>query len=47
MPLLGRGEKEGQATIGNSLLWSVHKPVGLEGKVALQRLWAARSLLLI
>ena len=45
--LLGRGEEEGQATIGNSLHCSMHMPTGLEGGVALQRLWAARSLLLL
>ena len=30
-PLLGRGEEEGQATKGNSLLRSVHMPMGIEG----------------
>ena len=37
-PLLGRGEEEGWVAIGNSQLWSVHMPVDLEGRVALQRL---------
>ena len=46
-PLLGKGEEEGWAAIGNSLPWSVHVPMGLEGRAALQRLWVARSLLLI
>ena len=46
-PLLGRGEEEGQATIGNSLCWSMHMPVCLDGGVALQRLWAVRSHLLV
>ena len=35
MPLLGRGEEEGHATIGNSLLQSLCMPVGLEGEEAL------------
>ena len=30
-PLLGRGEEEGWATIGNSLHLSVHMPRGLRG----------------
>ena len=38
-PLLWRGEEEEQAAIGNSLLWSVCMPVGLEGGVALRRRW--------
>ena len=46
-PLLGRGEEEQWATKGNSLLWSMHMPTGLEGRAYLQRLWAARNLLLI
>ena len=46
-PLLGRGKKDGWATIGNSLCWSVHMPPGLEGGVDLWKLWAVRSLLLI
>ena len=46
-PLLGRGEEEGQAAIGNSLCWSTCLPTGLEVGVALQRLWVVRSLLLI
>ena len=46
-PLLGRGEEEGQAVIGNSLCWSMHMPVCLDGGVALQRLWAVRSHLLV
>ena len=46
-PLFGRRVEEGQATIGNSLLWSVCMPAGLEGRAALQRLWAVRSLLVI
>ena len=46
-PLLGRGEEEGQAAIGNSLHWSVCMPEVLECGVTLWRLWAARSLLLI
>ena len=28
-PQLDRGEEEGQATIGNSLSWNLHMPVGL------------------
>ena len=47
VPLLGRGEEKEWATIGNSLLWSVCMPVGLEGGAAVWRLWAERSLLLI
>ena len=47
VPLLGRGEEEGAATIGNSLHQSMCMPVGLEGRVALYRIWAVRSLLLI
>ena len=43
VPLLGRGEEEGKAVIGNSL----HRPTGLEGGVALWRLQAARSPLLV
>ena len=46
VPLSGRGEEEEQATIGNSLHWSVCMPTGLEGGVALQRPQAVRSLLL-
>ena len=46
-PLLGRGEKEGGATTGNSLHWSVCMPAGSEGGAALQRLRAVRSLLLV
>ena len=45
VPLLGRGEEEGQATIGNSLHRSMRMPTGLEGGVALWRLQAARILL--
>ena len=47
VPLLGRGEEEGAATIGNSLLQSMCMPVGLEGRLALQKLLAVRSFLLI
>ena len=46
-PLLGRGEEKGRATIGDSLLWSMGMPMGLEGRGVLQKLWAARSLLLV
>ena len=38
VPLLGRGEEEGWAPIGNSLHRSVCRPAGLEGGAALQRL---------
>ena len=38
VPLLGRGEEEGQ---------SMCMPAGLEGRAALQRLQVARNLLLI
>jgi len=47
VPLLGRGEEEGQAARGNTLLLSLLMPAGLEGGVALQRLPAARGLLLV
>ena len=47
VPLLGRGEEEGRAAIGNSLGWSVHMPTGLEGVAALQRLQMERRLLLV
>lgn len=30
-PLLGRGEEEGQAAVGNALHWSMRMPAGLEG----------------
>ena len=40
----GRG---GVAAIGNSLLQSMHMPAGVEGRAALWRLRAVRSLLLI
>ena len=46
-PLLRRGEEEGQAAIGNSLHLSKCMPSGLEGRAGLQRLWVARSLLLL
>ena len=46
-PLLGRGEEEGPAAVGNALLQSVRMPKGLEGGAALTRLRLARSLLLI
>ena len=46
-PFLWRGREEGQAAIENSLCWSVRMPAGLEGGVALQRLWSARSPFLI
>jgi len=45
--LLGRGEEEGRAAIGNSLLWSMHTSMVLEGGAALWRLQGARTLLLI
>ena len=38
VPLLGRGEEEGPAAIGNSLGQSVHMPTGLEGREALRGL---------
>ena len=46
-PLLGKGEEEGQATTGNSLLRRMRMPMGLEGGVALWRLLTVRSLLLV
>ena len=45
--LLGRGEEKGQATIENTLLWSMHMLMGLEGRVALWRIQVEKSLLLI
>ena len=46
--IVGEGrEQEGEATIGNSLRWSVFMPAGLEGGAALQRLQVVRRLLLI
>ena len=45
--IVGEGKGGGADVIGNSLLWSMHRPEGLEGGAALQRLQAVRSLLLI
>ena len=47
VPLLGRAEEEGWTIIGNSLGWSMCMPTDLEGWVALWRLQAVRSPLLI
>ena len=46
-PLLGREVEEGWANIGNSLHQRMDMPLNLECGAALQRLWAARSLLLV
>ena len=46
-PLLGRGEEEELAALRNSMHQSICMPAGLEGGVALHRLWVARSLLLL
>ena len=46
-PLLQRGEEESQTITGNSLLWSMRMPMGLEGRVALCRLQTGRSLFLL
>ena len=46
--LLGRGGKEAQATIGNSLHWNVHMPLGSQRVGWLwHRLQVMKSLLLI
>jgi len=37
----------GGAAIANSPLLSMHVPAGLEGRLALWRLWVVRSLLLL
>ena len=44
-PLLGRGEEEGWAAIGNSLHQSVHKPMILLGGVALVQAMGDEKLL--